>query len=66
VLPVLVPELSYEGLAISDGDMAMEAYYALQNESDPQKTQEITDSLWTYCKLDTLAMVKILEKLASI
>ena len=29
VLPVLVPEMTYDGMEISDGAMASEAYFAL-------------------------------------
>jgi hypothetical protein len=63
VLPALVPELSYDGLAIADGTAAMIAYLGLQEESDPGKVEATRNALWEYCKLDTLAMVRILEKL---
>jgi len=66
VLPALVPDLSYDGLAISDGGMAMRAYYELANEKNPARIETIRNDLWEYCKLDSLAMVRILEKLESL
>ena len=63
VLPALVNNLSYNGMAISDGNMAMDAYYRMCSETDPDETEKIRKELLEYCRLDTLAMVKILEKL---
>jgi len=66
VLPALVPDMRYDDLEVSDGIQAMEAYRKLEDEKDPQRVTEIRDALWEYCKLDTLAMVRILEKLESL
>jgi hypothetical protein len=63
VLPALVPELSYDGMAIADGTAAMIAFLGLQEETNPEKAEATRNALWEYCKLDTLAMVRILEKL---
>jgi hypothetical protein len=63
VLPALVPDLSYEGMAIADGGAAMRAYYELREETDSECIRQIREDLWEYCKLDSLAMVRILEKL---
>ncbi len=63
VLPTLVPDLSYEGLEISDGGMAMEGYSRMNASKDPNEIEGIRKALLEYCKLDSLAMVKILEKL---
>jgi hypothetical protein len=63
VLPILVPELSYKGMEVGDGMMAMAAYFEMCNEKDPQKIAGIRESLLEYCALDTLGMVRILEKL---
>ena len=41
----------------------MDAYYRMCSENDPDEVDKIRDALLEYCKLDTLAMVKILEKL---
>ena len=66
VLPALVPELTYDALNISNGEMASSAWLALAQENDPQKSQNIRANLLAYCGLDTLAMVRILEKLKEI
>ena len=63
VLPALVPELSYEGLAVSDGMMAMRVYHEMCEIDDPVRLADIRQGLLEYCRLDTLAMVRILEKL---
>ncbi len=39
-LPVLVPELSYESLTISNGDMASEAYFTMGEIGDHEKEWE--------------------------
>lgn len=63
VLPALVPELSYSNLMISSGSVAMTAFEQLQTETDLLKILEIREQLLAYCKMDTLAMVKIFEVL---
>ena len=63
VLPALVPELNYSNLTISSGSIAMTAFEQLQTETDLFKIIEIREQLLAYCKLDTLAMVKIVEVL---
>jgi hypothetical protein len=63
LLPALAPELSYSELKISSGSIAMIAFEKLQTESDMFKILEIREQLLDYCKLDTLAMVKVFEVL---
>jgi len=63
VLPALVPELGYDGLAISGGQEASAAYASLSSVDDPDEVKRVKKSLLEYCCLDTLAMVKIVEKL---
>jgi len=63
VLPALVPELGYETLKISSGSIAMIAFEKLQTETDMFRAMETREHLLEYCKLDTLAMVKLLEVL---
>jgi hypothetical protein len=64
VLPSLSPELSYDQLDISDGGLASAAYERLQTETDLMFIAEIKEKLLKYCKMDTLGMVRILEKLS--
>jgi hypothetical protein len=66
VLPALVPDLNYEDLAIADGEMAMLAYAALEKINSVEEQEKIRQDLLAYCRLDTLAMVRIWQKLASL
>ena len=66
VLPALVPELSYDELEINEGGLASIAYESLQAETDLMRIADIKEKLLEYCKMDTLAMVRILEKLNKI
>ncbi|ATX81720.1 protein of unknown function(DUF2779) [Mariprofundus ferrinatatus] len=66
VLPALVPELTYSTLvgSVHDGSEAQVAYYdAISSDADLRVRQKISSSLLEYCKLDTLAMVKIADAL---
>lgn len=66
ILPALVPELSYDDLEINEGGLASIAYESLQTETDLMFIAEIKHQLLEYCKLDTLGMVRILEKLEAL
>ncbi len=44
----------------------MQAYLELREEKDPDRVGVIRSDLWEYCNLDTLALVKILERLESL
>ena len=66
VLPALVKGCGYEQLNISDGGMAMSAYAQLQELEDAKVVEKIKTDLLKYCEMDTMAMVKILEKLKNI
>ena len=60
VLPALVPELSYDDLEIQEGGTASLTYESLYVDDDPESVEMKRDNLLTYCKLDTLSMIKIL------
>lgn len=65
VLPALVPEMAdaYKRLdGVQNGGEAMNAYAALAS-LPPEERTNVRSALLEYCKLDTLAMVKVLEKL---
>ncbi|MRR06070.1 MAG: DUF2779 domain-containing protein [Deltaproteobacteria bacterium] len=66
ILPLLVPELGYEGMDIGDGGAAMDAWHTMNSKIDSEELERIRASLWEYCKLDTLAMVRILKKIKNI
>ena len=62
VLPALVPELSYQELAVTDGAEAMLAWLAMTQAGGDRK-HVLRRQLLDYCRLDTLAMVEILRVL---
>ena len=65
VLPALVPEMqdAYKELdGVQNGSQAMNAF-ANMSKLDADAKEKMRKSLLEYCKLDTLAMVKILNKL---
>jgi hypothetical protein len=66
VLPALVPELKYEEMEISDGGMAANAWLRLWEMEDSAEIGKICTALLEYCKLDTLAMVRVLEELREV
>jgi len=64
VLPAFVPNLAYEGLAISNGEIASITYNRCIRGLVPQEEkQQIFEDLREYCKLDTMAEVKLVEVL---
>jgi hypothetical protein len=63
VLPALVPEMSYDGMAINNGADASTAFYNLRFENDGEKVAATRKALLKYCEQDTMAMVRILEKM---
>ncbi len=63
VLPCLLPDMGYYGLEIRDGGMAVDAYLRMRASDNPDEVDKIRRALLEYCKLDTMAMVRILEKL---
>jgi hypothetical protein len=64
VLPVMVPELSYKELAIQEGGTASVTWPRLIDSKTPLAEREkIKSDMLTYCGLDTMAMVRILENL---
>ena len=67
VLPALVPELSYEGMEVSDGGVAGLAWERmLRHGTDNAERHRLKLALLAYCRQDTLAMVKILEALKAL
>ncbi len=63
VLPALVPELSYDELEINNGGTASSAWVCMVQTNDAGEKETIKKQLLQYCHLDTLAMVRILEKM---
>ena len=64
VLPVLVPEMTYAGLAVANGEDAQSAYLQLMSgKLCPEEAERLMAGLREYCGQDTLAMVKLVEVL---
>ena len=66
VLPALVPELSYDGLAINDGNWASAELSRLLLKGDSMtagEREQLRADLLEYCKMDTWAMVQLVERL---
>lgn len=63
VLPALAPGFTYEGMAIADGITAGNSFRQLYRETHPANIDRIRAELLEYCKMDTLAMVKVMEVL---
>ena len=63
VLPIMVPELGYDDLAIRKGDQASAAWWQICFGDIPDEEKErLKAALLTYCALDTLAMVEIYHR----
>jgi hypothetical protein len=66
VLPALVPGLGYDDLAVAGGDVASSALEDLLLHGDELPRAEVRtlrSQLLAYCERDTLAMVKLVERL---
>jgi hypothetical protein len=64
VLPTMAPDLSYEGMEIADGQSAsvcFEEMYAGNLSGEAFETAR--QNLLKYCRMDTLAMVRVVERL---
>lgn len=61
VLPVIVPDLSYDKMEVANGTDAMEAFTRMLNLAIGYERKKLRHEMLKYCKLDTLAMVKIFE-----
>jgi hypothetical protein len=69
VLPAMFPnddELDYKKLEIQDGGMAMDTFANLHLVDDEKERAKIRHDLLKYCHLDTLAMVRVFQKLNSL
>jgi hypothetical protein len=64
VLPALVPEMTYEGMQVANGQDAGLAWESLvRGRLDSGERERIREALLAYCALDTLAMVRLLDAL---
>lgn len=63
VLPALCPELSYNDLEIKEGGNASRVFTEMLTGKFSGDIKSTRTALLEYCKLDTWAMVKLLEKI---
>ena len=62
VLPVLVPDMSYEGLDIADGGEAMVQFaWLVRGKYGREEGEVVKGRLVEYCAVDTLGMVRVFE-----
>lgn len=66
VLPALVPEYSYKELNIQEGNTASNTFAKMVLGTFEGDLEQTRKDLLEYCKLDTLAMVKILDVLKKV
>ena len=69
ILPAMFPadeEADYQRLEVQDGRMAMSVYAGLTGLEDADERDQTRAALRAYCRLDTLAMVKIWQRLAAL
>ena len=62
VVPALVPDTTYDGLAIQDGDAAM-SEFARMARGEIVDLAQTREDLLEYCKQDTLVMVRLHQAL---
>jgi hypothetical protein len=66
-LPALVPNMSYDGMAVADGQAAGLAWESLvRGGLDQAECECIRKALLAYCGQDTMALVRLLETLRQI
>ena len=65
VLPALVPEMTYHGMAVADGVDAGLAWESLiRGAGDQAERGHLREALLDYCGQDTVALVKLLSYLS--
>ena len=66
VLPALVPDMSYDGMEVAEGNEAGLAWEKMIHaEAGSAERKRLEDALRAYCKQDTLAMVRVVAVLAA-
>ena len=63
VLPVLLPEMSYDNLEIKEGGTASSTFLSMVKGTFEGDAEKVRQQLLDYCELDTWAMVKIFQHL---
>lgn len=63
VLPALVPEMSYKGMHVANGQDAGLAWQMMLRSTDAAERERLRKALLDYCRQDTQALAKILDRL---
>jgi hypothetical protein len=64
VLPALVPEMTYQGMEVANGQDAGLAWESLvRGNLDADERDRIGKALLDYCSQDTLALLRLVEAL---
>ena len=64
VLPVLVPDMTYEGMEVGNGSDAIAVFaYLAQGKYEGSEAEEKRRQLLEYCKMDTLGMVRLVGEM---
>lgn len=64
VLPVLLPELTYNDLEVQNGTMALDVWGRMVLDEDfNEDKEEVRKNLLAYCELNTMAMVELYNTL---
>lgn len=67
VLPVMISDMDYSELEIAEGGVALSAFaYMAMGLYEQNKIEQTKKNLLEYCKLDTLALVKMHKFLADV
>jgi hypothetical protein len=68
-LPALVPDLSYDDLAIAEGaaaSMLLESLLLGEVAHSGEERRALRRNLLAYCERDTLGMVRLVERLRAL
>jgi len=64
VLPVVVPDMGYENMAVDNGlDASALFAYMARGRYDREEAERVRDNLLEYCGVDTMAMVRLVQEL---
>jgi hypothetical protein len=67
VLPALVPGLSYDDLAVKNGDTAVERFARMaKGEITGDAAEQTRADLLAYCERDTFAMVRLHQAISNL
>ncbi|WP_420860548.1 DUF2779 domain-containing protein [Algirhabdus cladophorae] len=66
VLPVMVPDLTYEGMPVANGTAAMAAFARMITLPQGAERDQLRADMLAYCGLDSFAMVRIYERVLEV